>query len=461
MQYPYKIKKFISKTLVSGAVLILMSHSVMATEDEPSAWARETIDQVLFDGTALQGFLIDYQGPVSKEQYLELLVKIYEGVTDETIVIPGDLQPFYDDTNEHVLKAKAMGWANGNEENILDSYHSMTREEAITLLIRMMGSFESYYGIDMPITQNQETFLDQDKISQWAFEAVQQARSIGIVKGNTDNQFNPTDLVTSEEMLIITHRMVLLLEQEGLTTDGWRIRFLDYMEIDRDENGHILEMSLSTTVDDVADSNETTSIVDHDTEQEDSQEGYVVADILNVRSTPDLTRSSNIIGKIKGGTSVTIISTLGEWYEISAEGITGYVHSDYVRFKISGEGSMALRRELIAYGLNYVGTPYKYAGASLTKGVDCSHFTMLVYREFGYTLSPGSRTQATEGIPITEAELLPGDIVVYGYGTRVNHVALYIGNGEILHATTSYGVKVTAMRGFLSQNIIGFRRVIQ
>ena len=100
--------------------------------------------------------------------------------------------------------------------------------------------------------------------------------------------------------------------------------------------------------------------------------------------------------------------------------------------------SNASRDALVAYAQQWVGvTPYVSGGTSLTSGADCSGFTQAVYREaLGVSIPRDSRSQASGGTTISESELQPGDLVFYnGGGKTINHVAMYIGGGQVVHAS--------------------------
>lgn len=108
--------------------------------------------------------------------------------------------------------------------------------------------------------------------------------------------------------------------------------------------------------------------------------------------------------------------------------------------------SSALRNAVVAYALQFVGNPYVYGGSSLTNGTDCSGFTMSVYANFGYSLPHSSGSQSGCGTRVSLDSLLPGDLLFYtNGGSSIGHVALYIGNGQVVHASTpSTGIKISS-----------------
>ena len=109
--------------------------------------------------------------------------------------------------------------------------------------------------------------------------------------------------------------------------------------------------------------------------------------------------------------------------------------------------SAALRNAVVAYALQFVGNPYVYGGSSLTNGTDCSGFTMSVYAKFGYSLPHQSGSQSGCGTRVSLDSLLPGDLLFYSNGgSGIGHVALYIGGGQVVHASTpSTGIKISSV----------------
>ena len=104
---------------------------------------------------------------------------------------------------------------------------------------------------------------------------------------------------------------------------------------------------------------------------------------------------------------------------------------------------VAKRQELVNFALQFEGNPYVYGGTSLTNGADCSGFVMSVFANFGYSLPRVAADQCAASTKKDVSQIEPGDLVFYGHG-YVDHVALYIGDGKIVHASGSAtGIKIS------------------
>ena len=104
---------------------------------------------------------------------------------------------------------------------------------------------------------------------------------------------------------------------------------------------------------------------------------------------------------------------------------------------VSSSGSSATGSRIVSYAQQFVGNPYRYGGNSLTSGIDCSGFTQQIMAKFGYSISRTSSSQAGEGRAVSTSNLRAGDLVFYGNGGSINHVAVYIGGGQVVHASNS------------------------
>lgn len=140
----------------------------------------------------------------------------------------------------------------------------------------------------------------------------------------------------------------------------------------------------------------------------------------------------------QNGTGVTVTTTGNVTYDTTP---------------IYNSGGSDLGKAIANYGCQFIGNPYVYGGTSLTQGADCSGFTMSVYKNFGYNLPRSSSAQQSVGREVSYSEAQPGDIICYS-----GHVAIYIGNGQIVHASTpSGGIKIGSAT---FRTIITVRRVI-
>ena len=111
--------------------------------------------------------------------------------------------------------------------------------------------------------------------------------------------------------------------------------------------------------------------------------------------------------------------------------------------KKAEEQRLAKRQAVVDFALQFVGNPYVYGGTSLTNGADCSGFVMSVFAEFGYELPRVAAAQCSASEKKSVADIEAGDLVFYGEG-GIDHVALYIGDGKIVHASTAAtGIKIS------------------
>lgn len=216
-------------------------------------------------------------------------------------------------------------------------------------------------------------------------------------------------------------------------------------------------------------------------------------DGVNVRSEPNT--NSKIWTQIASNEKFLVVSQQDGWVEIELDDTTAFISSDYVDVKYglneavkytpivvepekpkttkpagsngsssvskpsggssgqsgsasagSSSGSVsATRANVVNYAVQFVGNPYVYGGTSLTNGTDCSGFAQSVMKHFGVSLPRTSRDQANSGKAVSSSEMRPGDLVFYsGSDGTINHVAIYIGNGQVCHASNAKtGIKIS------------------
>ena len=177
---------------------------------------------------------------------------------------------------------------------------------------------------------------------------------------------------------------------------------------------------------------------------------------LNVRS--EASTDSSILSLVGDGEDL-VVSQENDgsgWIQVEVDDEYGYVSADYVAVSKKlptaktiteikyGDGVSDVRVALVQNALQYVGNRYVWGGTSLTNGVDCSGFTMQIMAQYGIYLPHSSRAQPAYGTKISSSEAQPGDLFFYGSGKSINHVAIYIGNGQIVHASNKRdGIKIS------------------
>ncbi len=133
----------------------------------------------------------------------------------------------------------------------------------------------------------------------------------------------------------------------------------------------------------------------------------------------------------------------------------------YAAARIQQAGKGDLRAELVTTARRFIGTPYRWGGTSAEDGFDCSGLTMVSYRLNGLNLPRVSRNQFQAGRRVSKAQLQPADLVFFATkgGNRVNHVGMYLGRGQFIHAPrTGQDVRIESLsNGFFARTYIGGR----
>ena len=198
-----------------------------------------------------------------------------------------------------------------------------------------------------------------------------------------------------------------------------------------------------------------------------SLQAIIKTDVLNVRTEPNT--DSKIWTQIIKDERYPVVSQLDGWVEIDLGSVdeedggeadkayistrdnnveVRYALNEAIKFspeEIAAQAAASLRSRIVNYALQFVGNPYVWGGTSLTNGVDCSGFTMKVLKNFGISVPHYSGSQAKMGRAVKSSEMKPGDLVFYaGSSGVVNHVAMYIGGGQVVHAASSRsGIKIS------------------
>ena len=189
-------------------------------------------------------------------------------------------------------------------------------------------------------------------------------------------------------------------------------------------------------------------------EQEIKTVATVNTETLNVRA--EKSTEAAVLSQVGNSEAFTVNSVADGWVEISVDDSVGYISQDYVTLAQAlptaktieqvkyGDGVSDVRASVVSYALQFVGNRYVWGGTSLENGVDCSGFTMRILGKYGISLPHSSKAQPSYGTKISASEAKPGDLFFYGSGSSISHVAIYIGNGQIVHASNKRdGIKVS------------------
>ena len=165
---------------------------------------------------------------------------------------------------------------------------------------------------------------------------------------------------------------------------------------------------------------------------------------------------SHVITMMPEGEELEVLEVFDGWVKINVDSDEGYVSSDYVSIATElpkaqtmtevryGQGVSDVRVSLVSYATQFVGNPYVWGGTSLTRGADCSGFVLSVFANYGISLPHSSKAQANCGTKIAASDAQPGDLFFYGNGSSINHVAIYIGGGRVVHASSpKSGIKIS------------------
>lgn len=130
--------------------------------------------------------------------------------------------------------------------------------------------------------------------------------------------------------------------------------------------------------------------------------------------------------------------------------------------------SNSMIEDMLTFAKKYIGTPYVH-GAKGPKAFDCSGYTSFIYKQFGFKISPASRMQYTQGVPVARKDLRKGDLVFFtsrSSGKNVGHVGIVYsvnqqtGDFSFIHASLK-GVKISEFKGYYVPRYVGAKRIIK
>ena len=197
------------------------------------------------------------------------------------------------------------------------------------------------------------------------------------------------------------------------------------------------------------------------------RDGYITGTGVRLRESPSM--SAKILDELNVGTALRITGVSEDWVRVIANGRDGYVAASFVaegtyapEAGLSSATGTELGKEIAAYALQYVGTPYKWGGKSPETGFDCSGFVQYIFGQFGYQTSRVANDALSDGVHVDPADLQPGDLLCFYSGNNyVGHLGIYVGDGLFVHAANSVtGVVTTSLTtGYYASRGYEIRRI--
>jgi|LSQX01.1.fsa_nt_gb cell wall-associated NlpC family hydrolase len=321
-----------------------------------SHWAKKDIVEANDLNLLIGNVQSDFQAKITREEFSELAVKLYEALSGKTAEAPSN-NPFVDTRNPIVASANKLGIVKGVGNNRFLPDGTATREEVGVMLYNAIKAAKPEYGFEY---LNEHVFRDQDMISPWARVAVKYLYSRGVIKGVGNKTFSPRTATSREEAVIMVKRI--------------------YEAFQKSEPKELQSQTFD----------------------------------------PDADIAS------RGGSKSRTIETL---------------------------------KRLIS---EEIGKPYQW-GAAGPNSFDCSGLVYYLYGKLGISLPRVSADQAKAGTYVSKADLSYGDLVFFANdGKNVNHVGIYVGNGEFVHAPSSgKTVRISTLKsGYYANTYYTARRVI-
>ena len=228
--------------------------------------------------------------------------------------------------------------------------------------------------------------------------------------------------------------------------------------------------------------------------QNTTKKQYVNWSAVNLREKPNT--NCEVLLSVNINTEVEVLSEANGWSKVKVNGMEGYISTSLLSDKkteittnrgleesrkpiesnkstttetktqetskpnTSSSATSTSASAIIATANKYLGSKYVYGGTS-PSGFDCSGFTQYVYKQHGITLNRTAAAQYSNGVAVSKSQLQIGDLVMFGK-SGINHVGIYIGGGQIIHAANpSRGVTTdTINSGYYCNNYVGARRVL-
>lgn len=362
----------------------------------------------------------DLNLPITRKEMCEIAVPALEMITGNAIE-PARKDYFSDTQDMNIVKSYELGIVDGYTDGTFKPENNLTRQEFFKIVQNFCqaSSFTpNTSGADL------SSFPDEAQVAEWAREAAEVCVKYGYVNGSLKagkTYLNPKTTLSRQEAMTMFLRCY-----KGLSEYYYYI-----------ENATVIALSGTggavTMVGDVTVTDATGSM-------------FVNTAKLNMRSSPST--SGSVLRTLTRGTTVTVTGVCSnQWLRITFAGKTGYVASEYMApAHNSTDVASDLAVTIANEAMEFIGYPYVWGAESPKEGFDCSGLVYYVFTKHGFSMYRVADAQMDQGTSIAFEDLLAGDLVFFGYGDYADHVGIYIGNGNFVHAANpKSGVKISAL----------------
>ena len=376
----------------------------------------------------------DLTATITRGEMCELAVVAFEKATGNVIDELERTDYFTDTTDKNILKAYEYGIVSGYPDGSFQPNKTLTRQE----FFKIIQNFCEAAAYTSTRSKDLSAFADAGSIGSWAHEAAQLCVSNAFVDGTKTGSsyyLRPTAGASRQEAMVMFLRAYKDVRQ-------WYYVNITTASVDIDAS------EIDVTVEDYSATMYTTTAVNARDRWTAKSASYGVLDIYT---------AVTVTGKCSNG-----------WYRVQYKGHIAYIKGDYLSTESGGQSigggssGSGTATDIANFAMSFVGYSYVWGGMSPSTGFDCSGLMYYVLTQYGYSMKRVANDQMTQGTAISRDNLQVGDLVFFGYGSYANHVGMYIGNGNFVHASTpSTGVRVNSLNEtYYNTRYIGARRII-
>lgn len=376
----------------------------------------------------------DLTATITRGEMCELAVVAFEKATGNVIDELERTDYFTDTTDKNILKAHEYGIVSGYPDGSFQPNKTLTRQE----FFKIIQNFCEAAAYTSTRSKDLSAFADAGSIGSWAREAAQLCVSNAFVDGTKTGSsyyLRPTEGASRQEAMVMFLRAYKDVRQ-------WYYVNITTASVDIDSS------EIDVTVEDYSATMYTTTAVNARDRWTAKSASYGVLDIYT---------AVTVTGKCSNG-----------WYRVQYKGHIAYIKGDYLSTESGGQSigggssGSGTATDIANFAMSFVGYSYVWGGMSPSTGFDCSGLMYYVLTQYGYSMKRVANDQMTQGTAISRDNLQVGDLVFFGYGSYANHVGMYIGNGNFVHASTpSTGVRVNSLNEtYYNTRYIGARRII-